>query len=75
MLLLGVCAACDQDGATALLLACENGHLDVARWLVTDVGSDARSERDEVSFRCLCVCDCAVSLSRERRWCSVCVVL
>jgi ankyrin repeat protein len=41
----------DQDGSTALLLACEHGHLDVARWLVTDAGSDARSERDSVSCR------------------------
>ncbi len=53
---------CDQDGRTALLLACADGHLDVVRWLVTDAGSDVRSERDEVSCRCLCVCGCAFSL-------------
>ncbi len=34
-----------QNGYTALLLACLSDHLDVARWLVTDAGSDARSER------------------------------
>ncbi len=51
----------DQHDATALLLACEHGHLDVARWLVTDAGSDA-SERDYVSCCCLCVCDGAFSL-------------
>ncbi len=53
---------CDQYSCTALLLACECGHLDVARWLVTDAGSDALSERDEVSCRCLCVCNCGLSL-------------
>jgi hypothetical protein len=40
---------CDQYGRTALLKACVYGHLDVARWLVTHVGSDALSERDNVS--------------------------
>ncbi len=33
---------------TALLSACHHGHLDLARWLVTEGGSDARSERDNV---------------------------
>ena len=40
-----------QLGRTALLAACSAGRLDVARWLLT-VGSDARSERDNVSCRC-----------------------
>jgi hypothetical protein len=44
----------DQDGWSALLEACVHGHLDVARWLVTDAGSDARSERNNVSCRCSC---------------------
>ncbi len=52
----------DQNGATALLLACGNGHLDVVTWLVTNAGSDARSERTNVSCRCLCVCSCGLSL-------------
>jgi hypothetical protein len=37
-----------QAGWTALLCACANGHLDVARWLVTDAGADVRSERTTV---------------------------
>jgi ankyrin repeat protein len=41
-----------QGGHTALLLACYNGHIDVARWLVSEAGSDARSERNNVG-RCL----------------------
>jgi ankyrin repeat protein len=43
-----VCGVCEQDGRTALLCACANGHLDVAQWLVTSGGSDARSERNNV---------------------------
>jgi hypothetical protein len=56
---------CDQDGSTALLVACAKGHLDVVRFLVTDAGSDARLERTKVScgstmspvFRCCAVSD------------------
>jgi hypothetical protein len=44
-----LCAA-PQDGSTALLVACANGSLDVARWLVKDAGCDARSERDKVRY-------------------------
>jgi hypothetical protein len=57
VLLLHYCLAwcCDQDGTSAVLLACSNGHLDIVRWLVTDVGSDVRSERSDVSCRCRCV--------------------
>ena len=41
-----------QDGNTALLLACENGHLAVARWLIEDKGADYRAEKDNVSGMC-----------------------
>jgi hypothetical protein len=52
-----VCAAlksivfsyCNQDGDTALLLACATGHIEVARWLVAVARSDVQSERDNVS--------------------------
>jgi hypothetical protein len=46
----GVRDVLSQRGNTALLLACCNGHLDVARWLVEEAGSDARSEEDEVRY-------------------------
>ncbi len=42
---------CDVDvaqrGDSALLLACSNGHLDVARWLVS-LGLDARLDHNNV---------------------------
>jgi hypothetical protein len=37
-----------QAGRTALLWACKSSSLDVARFLVTEAGSDPKSERDEV---------------------------
>jgi hypothetical protein len=46
---------CGKTGGTALLWACYCGRLDVARWLVTEAGSDARSERDSVRSCCLLV--------------------
>jgi hypothetical protein len=39
------------------------GHLDVARWLVTDAGSDVRLERDNVSCSCSCRSSCAPGLT------------
>ena len=34
-----------QDGSTALMLACGNGRLDVARWLVDEKGCDVNARR------------------------------
>jgi hypothetical protein len=39
-----------QSGNSALLLASCNGRADVVRWLVTEAGCDARSDRNRVSF-------------------------
>ncbi len=63
----GLVSCCDQIGDTALLTACAHGYLDVARWLVTDAGSDAQLERDNVSSHCSFRCGCASMLRRERR--------
>lgn len=41
-----------QDGDTALLLACANGHMDVVKWLVTEAGSNAALERNNVGCQC-----------------------
>ncbi len=59
---------CDQVGRTALLAACEHGHVDVARWLVTNAGSDARLERYDVS----CVC-CTVDVLHRWQCASLCL--
>ncbi len=53
-----------QYDTTALLEACFDGHLAVVQWLVTEAGSDAASERDNVS--CAAYCRCRVSLARRR---------
>jgi hypothetical protein len=45
-----IVTVCVQCGSTALLEACANGHLNAARWLVDEAGSDARSEQDKVPF-------------------------
>jgi hypothetical protein len=61
---------CRQNrGGTALLWACTTGRLDVARWLVADAGSDARSERDNVSGRCSCRRLCVFLSCRVRPRC------
>jgi hypothetical protein len=61
-----------QCECTALLSACRRGHLDLARWLVTEGGSDARSERDKVRRSwCYCVLTgcCENRDVRDRRCC------
>jgi hypothetical protein len=73
----GVARCFDQYGYTALLLACHDGHLDVARWLVTDAGSDARLERTNVGW-CWVVAWCGVFMLLEVRvasFSSRCVVV
>jgi hypothetical protein len=61
-----------QVGRTALLVACAAGQSDVVRWLVTEGGSDARSERDKVRRSwCYCVLTgcCENRDVRDRRCC------
>ncbi len=42
------------------MAACEQGHLEVAQWLVRDCGCDARLERDwRVS--CVPLCSCCIA--------------
>ncbi len=41
-----------QDGKTALMLACQNGRSDVARWLVAEKGCDVHA-KDTVSVALL----------------------
>ena len=38
-----------QAGNTALLAACSNGQLAVARWLIEEKGVDYRAEKNNVS--------------------------
>jgi hypothetical protein len=45
-----------QDGDTALLLACSNGNLEVAQWLVSSAGSSAVTERNNVRTHAAYVC-------------------
>ncbi len=45
------CGICVQSGRTALLCACEKGHLEVAQWLVSSAGSSAATERNNVRRR------------------------
>jgi hypothetical protein len=54
---------CDQKDATALLLACTNGHLDVARWLVT-IGARQRQS---------CVLYCTVDFLYRWQCASLCL--
>ena len=41
-----------QGGNTALLVACWNGELAVARWLIEEKGVDYRAEKSDVSEMC-----------------------
>ncbi len=78
-LMYGVVLCCDQDGATALLLACQHGYLDVARWLVTVAGSDARAERDNVcipgAIRVCVICSRCCDCSGTADVCTLCGVM
>lgn len=56
----------NQNGDTALLLACFEGRLEVARWLVAECGCDAQTEHNSVSCRC--------PLESLRRACAGCLV-
>ncbi len=60
-----------QYGGTALLLACEYGHFEVVKWLVTDAGSDAVSEQNSVSCALCCqlLASDDVVFSRPIVWC------
>ncbi len=60
---------CDvQNGRTALLLASTYGHTAVVKWLVTEIGCDAKSERDNVLWLECCVLCGAARDSRLAVW-------
>jgi hypothetical protein len=40
----GRCMSARQDGSTSLMVACHNGRLDVARWLVAEKGCDVNAK-------------------------------
>jgi hypothetical protein len=52
-----------QSGTTALLSACEGGHLVLAQWLVRKAGSDVRSERTMVRRVSLAIDSVAIDRS------------
>jgi hypothetical protein len=41
-----------QDGSTGLMVACQEGRLDVARWLVDEKGCDVNARRTVGSRVC-----------------------
>ena len=45
-----LCRGVEQHGSTAFLLACLNGQLAVARWLLEEKGVDYLAEKDNVSL-------------------------
>ncbi len=50
VMLTPACGACVQDGSTALLTACANGHVEVAQWLVSSAGSNPVTEMTNVGL-------------------------
>jgi hypothetical protein len=58
-----VCECCFvQDGYTALLIACRNGYLAVAQWLVSSAGSSAVTERNNVRAALWSLCEARGSM-------------
>jgi hypothetical protein len=58
----GRCMSVCQAGRTALVLACREGHLDVAAWLVDEKGCDVNARRTVGSRLCRRDIVCALEM-------------